>query len=95
MAISQTEIQRIAELARLELSPEESAAFGPQLDSILGYVRQLGEVDTKKVAATAQVSGLVNVFRNDDSIDWDKDELSAALNQGELDQGRVKVKRVL
>ncbi len=95
MAISQAEIQHIAELARLELSPAESEAFGVQLDSILDYVRQLEAVDTKKVVATAQVSGLVNVFRNDDFEDWDTDELGAALSQGELDQGRIKVKRVL
>jgi len=95
MSITREEIQHIAELARLHLSEEEITKFGGQLDSILQYVGQLNEVDTKGVEPTAQVSGLSDVWRSDDIIEWDKDEVEAALSQGERETGQVKVKRVL
>lgn len=95
MAITKKEIEHIAELSRLELSAEEVQKFGGQLDSILEYVGQLNEVVTDGVEPTAQVSGLSNIWRADDIHDWDKAEVEAALNQGEMEERRVKVKRVL
>lgn len=95
MAITREEIKHIAELSRLELSEEEIKKFGGQLDSILKYVSQLDEVDTKKVEPTAQVSGLSDVWRADDVRKWDSQEIESALNQGEREAGNVKVKRVL
>ena len=95
MPITREEIIHIAELSRLELSEEEIVKFGGQLDSILKYVGQLNEVDTKKVEVTAQVSGLSDVWRADNVREWNKEEIEAALNQGPREDGQVKVKRVL
>jgi aspartyl-tRNA(Asn)/glutamyl-tRNA(Gln) amidotransferase subunit C len=95
MKIEEQDIIHIAELSRLQLTPEEIDKFGEQLGTILDYVGQLKEVDTKKVEATAQVSGLVDVLRTDDVKEWDKAEVQNALQQGELAGGQVKVKRVL
>lgn len=95
MSIAREEIKHIAELARLKLSEEEMTKFGSQLDSILKYVGQLDEVDTKKVEPTAQVSGLSDVWRTDEVREWDKAEVEAALNQNEREGGQIKVKRVL
>lgn len=95
MAITREEIKHIAELSRLELSEEEITKFGGQLDSILKYVSQLNEVDTKNIEPTAQVSGLSDVWRADDVHAWSQEENEAALNQGEREAGQVKVKRVL
>ncbi|MFA5109405.1 MAG: Asp-tRNA(Asn)/Glu-tRNA(Gln) amidotransferase subunit GatC [Patescibacteria group bacterium] len=95
MAITREEIKHIAELSRLELSEEEINKFSGQLDSILKYVGQLNEVETKKVELAAQVSGLVDVWRVDDIKEWDRGEVEEALNQGEREGGQVKVKRVL
>jgi len=95
MSITREEIKHIAELSRLELSEEEIIKFGGQLDSILKYVSQLKEVDTKKVEPTAQVSGLCDVWRADDVRKWNQNEVEAALNQGKREGGQVKVKRVL
>ncbi|MDP2944638.1 MAG: Asp-tRNA(Asn)/Glu-tRNA(Gln) amidotransferase subunit GatC, partial [bacterium] len=69
--------------------------FGGQLDSILRYVGQLNEVDTKRVEPTAQVSGLSDIRRADDVRKWNQNEVEAALNQGAREGGQVKVKRVL
>ncbi len=95
MPIAREEIKHIAELSRLELSEEEIKKFGVQLDSILKYVGQLDEVDTRKVEPTAQVSGLSDVWRADEVQGWDKAEVEAALNQNEREGGQIKVKRVL
>ena len=49
------DVARIAELARLELTPDEIATFTPQLAEILGYVEQISALDTSGVAATSHV----------------------------------------
>lgn len=95
MSITREEIKHIAELSRLELSEKEIIKFGGQLDSILKYVGQLNEVDTKRVEPTAQVSGLSDIWRADDVHKWNQNEVESALNQGEREGGQVKVKRVL
>ncbi|MFA6194792.1 MAG: Asp-tRNA(Asn)/Glu-tRNA(Gln) amidotransferase subunit GatC [Patescibacteria group bacterium] len=95
MSITREEIKHIAELSRLELSEEEMTKFGGQLDSILKYISQLNEVDTKNIEPTAQVSGLSDIWRADDVHEWNQEEVEAALNQGEREGGQVKVKRVL
>ncbi len=95
MSITREEIKHIAELSRLELTEQEIIKFGGQLDSILKYVGQLNEVDTKRVEPTAQVSGLSDIWRADDVCKWNQNEVESALNQGEREGGQVKVKRVL
>jgi aspartyl-tRNA(Asn)/glutamyl-tRNA(Gln) amidotransferase subunit C len=49
MPISRTDVEKIAELARLELTAEETDSFTEQLSSILGYIDKLNEVDTAGV----------------------------------------------
>jgi len=95
MKISSVEIQHIAELSRIELDDNELEKYGQQLGTILNYITQLNEVNTKKVEITAQVSDLKNVFRGDEVKNWDPQEIVIALGQGDLEQGQVKVKRVL
>jgi len=95
MFITNEEIQHIAELSRLELSEEEIKEIGGQLNSILRYVGQLSEVNTKGVEPTAQVGGLSDVWRADDICKWDESEKEAALSQGDREAGQIKVKRVL
>ena len=95
MSISGEDIKHIAELSRLNLSAAEMKKYGEQISSVLEYIEQLSEVDTKKVEPTAQVSGLVDVWRPDEVKNWDKEEVQGALSQGELEGGQIKVKRVL
>lgn len=46
MALSPEDVSRIANLARLELSPAEQAAMLPQLDNFFRIVEQMSKVDT-------------------------------------------------
>lgn len=64
-ALTKDQVRHIAKLARLRLTDAEVEKFTTELTSILQYLDMLQEVDTKNVAATAQVTGLTNVFRDD------------------------------
>ena len=55
----------VAELARLELTDEEKAVFQPQLESIVGYVEKISEVDVEGVEPMMHGRRLVNAFRED------------------------------
>jgi aspartyl-tRNA(Asn)/glutamyl-tRNA(Gln) amidotransferase subunit C len=50
------DVRRVAELAHLELEPDEESRMLRDLNAILDYVAQLGELDTSHVAPMAQVS---------------------------------------
>jgi len=95
MKLDQKEIKYIAELSRLELSETEEKKFTMQLASILDYVKMLDEVKVDKVDPTAFVGNLSDVWRSDEIKPWNQEEIEKALNQGELEDGFVKVKRVL
>ena len=66
MEIDRQAVEKVARLARLALSDEDAAAYQGQLSSILGYIQQLNEVDTKGVPPTAQVTGVVNALADDE-----------------------------
>jgi len=63
--ISIAEVEHVAHLARLALSPEEQQRFTEQLNAILAYMDQLNDVPTDDVEPTSHVLDLVNVFRDD------------------------------
>lgn len=66
--MSDFNIQYVARLARIELTPEEEQVLGAQLGDILGYVAQLKEVDVNGVEPTAHAFPLVNVVRPDEPV---------------------------
>ena len=53
------QVQRVAELANLELSAEEQPRMQRDLNAILGYIAQLNELDTADVPAMAQVGEML------------------------------------
>ncbi len=52
------DVEQVAELAHLELKPEETPAMLRDLNAILDYVAELNELDTTGVSPLAQVSEL-------------------------------------
>jgi len=60
------QVRRIAQLAKLPLEAASVNVLAAQLTSILDLVNKLHEVDTTSVPVTSQVTGLVNVFREDE-----------------------------
>ena len=70
MPINQSDIEKVAQLAHLELAEEELKTFGPQMMEIISYVEQLNEIDTRDVEPA--LGGLTpegektNTSRNDE-----------------------------
>lgn len=65
MSLSIEEVKKIAQLARIKLSPEEEQRYAVTISAVLDYMSILNEVDTKGVEPTFQVTGLENVVRED------------------------------
>ena len=90
----------VAQLARIELSAPEENKFAGQLGAVLSNFELLNKVDTANIEATAQVTGLSNVFRADEvknpclagrqaSGKESRDELLS--NAAEVENGSIKV----
>lgn len=94
MALSPQEVARLAELARIELTPEELASFAPQLDVILDAVAAVSGVATDDIPPTSHALPLRNVFRADEVRDslTPEQALSGAPSQ---EEGRFRVPRIL
>jgi len=56
MALTEQDVRYVAELAHLELRPDEMRKFLPQLDSILQYMQKLNALDTAQIDPMAQVT---------------------------------------
>ena len=67
MATGDFDVNYVAHLARLKLSPEEAQKLGTQLGDILGYIEKLKQVDVSGVEPTAHPFPLVNVTRPDEA----------------------------
>lgn len=65
MSISIEEVKKIAQLARIKLTPSEEKRHAGTISTILDFVAVLNEVDTEGVEPTAQVTGLEDVVRDD------------------------------
>ena len=59
------DIEKVAKLARLELSDEEKETFGNHLDQILTHMEQLNRLDTTGVEPTFHAISIENAFRED------------------------------
>lgn len=57
MKVSENDVLYVAELANLDLTPEERARMVRDLNSILEYVDRLNQLDTTGVPPMAQVLG--------------------------------------
>jgi aspartyl-tRNA(Asn)/glutamyl-tRNA(Gln) amidotransferase subunit C len=65
MPIARTEVEKVARLARLQLSDDELDRMTDQLGEILGYIELLSELDTSSVEPMAHALDVANVFRDD------------------------------
>jgi aspartyl-tRNA(Asn)/glutamyl-tRNA(Gln) amidotransferase subunit C len=61
-------IDHVAHLARLALTPEEKAKFAHQLGEVLHHIEQLGKVDVTGVEPTAHAFPVYNVWADDAAV---------------------------
>ena len=94
MPLSKEQVEQIASLARLKLSPKEIEKFTSELTLILDYVEQLAEVDTAGVKLKDQFITAENVFREDKSCK-SLSRAEALSNAPEKDEEFFKVPKVI
>ena len=86
MKITKEQVVRVADLARLELTPGEVDSMTVQLDRILSYVEKLNHLDTAGVAPTTHALSVQNAFREDQvrpSLDRQESLANAPAENGE------------
>lgn len=66
MAFDESQVRKLADLARLELTADEVAQLGPQLEQILAFVEQLSELGTEDVEPMATALEVDNRWRDDE-----------------------------
>ncbi|MBR0551975.1 Asp-tRNA(Asn)/Glu-tRNA(Gln) amidotransferase subunit GatC [Stakelama marina] len=84
MSVTKETVARVANLARIALTEEELERLAPELDNIIGWVEQLGEVDTANVEPTTAVIPNTLRLREDVVTDGDcRDDVLANAPQAE------------
>lgn len=93
--LSRDEVIKLARLARLELSDSEIDAYVVELSEIIGYVDLLSSVDVTDLLPTNQVTGLINVTRADEIVDYGYDVESLLKNVPSVQDEHIKVRRMI
>ena len=84
MSVSPEQVRHIAKLARIAMSDEEIERLVPELNNILGWVEQLGEVNTDGVEPLATVIDQQMRLREDEVTEGDqRDEILANARRAE------------
>lgn len=93
--LTRAEVVRIAELARLALTPDELDLFTRQLGDILGYVDQINALDTTGVPPTSHV--LNRSVEREDEVHESLTRAEALANAPDAapEAGLFKVPRVI
>ena len=65
VTLKENDVKKIANLAKLPIEEKDMPLYISQLGSILSFVSKLQNIETKEVKPTAQVTGRINVFRED------------------------------
>jgi aspartyl-tRNA(Asn)/glutamyl-tRNA(Gln) amidotransferase subunit C len=92
--LTKEEVEKIAVLARIELTENEVEKFQKDLSAVLDYVEELKEVNVEGLEEVSQVTGLVNVQRMDVVVDHgNREEIFS--QAPEMKDGYFKVKAIL
>ncbi|MEO8784957.1 MAG: Asp-tRNA(Asn)/Glu-tRNA(Gln) amidotransferase subunit GatC [Candidatus Saccharimonadales bacterium] len=93
--LSRDDILKLARLSRLTLSEAEIDIFAEEISAILHYTEQLQSVDLDGVEPTYQVTGLKDVTRPDEIVDYGTTPAQLMKNAPATEDGHFKVKRML
>src|SRR3977135_789393 len=77
MPITEADIEKIAQLAHLEITDDERRLFAPQISEIITYVEQLDAIDTSEVEPA--LGGLTP--EGEQTVSWRADEVQPSLGQ--------------
>jgi aspartyl-tRNA(Asn)/glutamyl-tRNA(Gln) amidotransferase subunit C len=94
MGSTKLEVEYVAELARIKLTPEEVSTFRAQLEIVLQHVERLNQVDVSNVEPMAHSFPIYNVFRSDEPQE-SLDRQAALANAPRQAQGLFLVTKVV
>ncbi len=94
MSLTQTEVEHIAKLARLDLSAEELARYREQLSAILDYAARLRELDTSHIPPTTSVLAAALPLRADEPAK-SLDVAAVLSNAPQVEENQFRVPPIL
>jgi len=92
--VTHDDVLYVAKLARLKVEAEDLERYVGQLSSILSHIDKISELDLSEIEPTSHVTGLSNVFREDEprpSVERDE----ALSNGPEIKKGAFLVPPIL
>ena len=94
MSVNIATVKKIASLARIAITEEAAARLAPELDNIMGWIEQLGEVDVTGVEPMTAV--IPNHLRLRDDVVTDGNVRDAVLsNAPQAEHGFFSVPKVI
>jgi aspartyl-tRNA(Asn)/glutamyl-tRNA(Gln) amidotransferase subunit C len=93
--LTRADVERIATLARLELTSEEVTLFAAQLTAILAYADQVQQVDTSGVSTDSPSTGVDRLRDDVPAPSLDRDVILSQAPAADRTAGLFKVPRVL
>ena len=97
--VKAADVERVAELAHLKLTPDEAGSMLHDLNAMLDYVAQLNELDTSSVAPLSQMSELEGASGRsalrEDTVKPSLDRAEVMSQAPETDRAFFKVPKVI
>lgn len=95
-SFSQSQVTHIAQLANIPIDQQEATELAQDFEEILGIIDNLKELDTSNVEPVHQITGLVNVTR-EDAVEEDRmfSQKEALANAAHTHDGYFMVPAVL
>ena len=94
MALEKKDVNKVAHLARLEISSTEMDRLTTDMNSILGYIDKLAELNTDGVEPTSHAVPVTNAFREDERKEYFSVQKGLS-NAPDSEDGCFKVPRVI
>ncbi|ANZ94584.1 MULTISPECIES: Asp-tRNA(Asn)/Glu-tRNA(Gln) amidotransferase subunit GatC [Brochothrix] len=92
--ISKAEVEKVASLARLEITEAEAEQYATQLEQIINMVEKLNELDTENIKPTTHAVPLTNVLREDVAAEG-LDRNLVLKNAPDSQDGYIKVPSIM
>lgn len=93
--ITRDDVLKLASLSKIKLRDDEVDKFVIELDTIVKYVEQIDSVEVEGLEPTDQVTGLNNVMRADEVVEYEASPKELLKNAPATEKNQIKVKRIL
>lgn len=89
------DVKKLADLSRVELSDQDLQKMPAEIDSILGYVKNISEAASSTGESVIESAGTRNITRADNFTGEFPDTASLIKEAPQSENGYVKVKKIL